>query len=60
MTVEVRSNGAWWIVKDNGTTVSRHRLKQRAVDAATRIAREKKDLLRIQRDNGTIQTQRRY
>lgn len=58
MTVRVRSNGSGWRVTQDGTTVSNHRKKKRAVSKAQSAASSGEQLV-IHRANGTIQDRRR-
>lgn len=55
MPVEVRASGKMWKVVVNGTTVSNHRKKARAVEKAREIANERGLDTRAQRDDGTYQ-----
>lgn len=60
MTVEVRSQGGDWAVYVHGSHHSDHFLKDRAVEEASRVARNRGLDLRVQRRDGTFQETRSY
>ncbi|WP_435125357.1 DUF2188 domain-containing protein [Halobaculum sp. D14] len=49
-----------WIVQVNNSTVSRHRLKSAAVDAARTRAKKRGDVLKTQKTTGTWRTVASY